>query len=120
MKDPIKAFKQSSGLEIPAFPPNSRYYGLPTAEWTGADGRMVSYVTRRFIPPPENFAELQVHIIHEADRLDNLAARYLGDPESYWRLADSNGAVRPNALTETVGNELRITLPEGIPESTDD
>lgn len=45
----------------------------------------------------------------------NLAARYIGDPEQYWRLCDANNAIRPDELIETVGRALRITLPEGIP-----
>ena len=51
----------------------------------------------------------------EGERLDNIAAQYLGDPEQFWRICDANGAMRPDELTETVGRRLRITLPEGIP-----
>jgi hypothetical protein len=53
--------------------------------------------------------------VTQGDRLDNIAAKYLGDPEQFWRLCDANGAMRPDALTETIGRWLRITLPEGIP-----
>ena len=67
------------------------------------------------MPPPERFALLQEHTVSQGDRLDNLAAQYLGDPEQFWRLCDANGAMRPEELTETVGRRLRITLPEGIP-----
>lgn len=49
------------------------------------------------------------------DRLDNLAAQYLGDPELFWRLCDANSALHPEELTERVGRRLRVTLPEGIP-----
>ena len=49
------------------------------------------------------------------DRLDTIAAQLLGDPELFWRIADANGAMRPDELTETVGRKLRITLPAGIP-----
>ena len=51
----------------------------------------------------------------QGDRLDNLAARYLGDPEQFWRLCDANGAMRPDELTQTSARRLRITLPEGVP-----
>ena len=50
----------------------------------------------------------------QGERLDNIAAQYLGDPTLFWRLADANGAMRPEELTETVGRKLRITMPEGI------
>lgn len=53
--------------------------------------------------------------MNEGERLDQVAAKYLGDPEAFWRIADANGAMRPQALTETAGRRLRITLPEGIP-----
>ena len=51
MTDPIAAFMQANGLAQPAFAPDSRYYGLPTAQTQLADGRTVAYVTRRFLPP---------------------------------------------------------------------
>ena len=120
MTDPLKAFRQANGLETSAFPPTSRYHGLETAQWTRPDGQPVTYVRRRFVPPPERFALLQEHIVVDGDRLDNLAARYLGDPEQYWRLCDANGAMRPDALIEQPGEVLRVTLPEGIPGGVDD
>ena len=93
----------------------SRYYGIATAKLETADGRSIVYLRRRFVPSPERFALLQEHTVTEGDRLDNLAAQYLGDPEQFWRICDANGAMRPEELTETVGRRLRITLPEGIP-----
>ena len=54
-----------------------------------------SYLRRRFVPPPERFALLQAARGRAGDRLDNLAAKYLGDPEQFWRLCDANGAMRP-------------------------
>jgi hypothetical protein len=42
-------------------------------------------------------------------------ARLIGDPELFWQLCDSNGAMQPDELTETIGRKIRITLPEGIP-----
>ncbi len=97
------------------FPPTSRYYGLDTASLKREDGQNVVYLRRRFVPPPERFSLLQEHVVAEGDRLDNITAQYLGDPEAFWRLADANRAMRPAALTETIGRRLRITLPEGIP-----
>ena len=56
------------------------------------------------------------HMVTEGERLDNITAQYLGDPEQFWRVCDANGAMRPDELTETIGRRLRITLPEGIRE----
>ena len=103
---------------ITNFPPNSRYYGFDTLELKLAMGLTVVYLPRRFVPPPENFALLQEHTVTEGDRLDNVTARYLGDPEQFWRVADANCAMRPEALTAEIGRRLRITLPEGIPGPT--
>jgi len=97
------------------FPPTSRYYGIDTATLKSGDGRTVVYVRRRFLPPPERFALVQEHVVSEGERLDQVAAKYMGDPEVFWRIADANAAMRPEALTEVVGRRLRITLPEGIP-----
>lgn len=96
----------------------SRYYGIATASLETAEGKTISYVRRRFVPPPENFALLLEHMVTEDERLDNITAQYLGDPEQYWRVCDANGAIRPEELTETVGKRIRITLPEGIPGVT--
>ncbi len=120
MTDPLKAFMQANALTTPAFAPDSRYHGLDTAQWTRPDGETLSFVRRRFIPPPERFATLQEHRVAQGDRLDNLAAQYLGDPQQYWRLCDANGAIRPDELIETLGRRLRITLPEGVPGAADD
>lgn len=94
---------------------NSRYLNIPKAVYESATGRQYVYLKRRFVPPPETFAVLQLHTVTAGDRLDNISAQYFGDPELFWRIADANRAMRPQELTETSGRRLRITLPEGIP-----
>ncbi len=120
MTDPLKAFMQANALSAPAFAPDSRYHGLDTAQWQRADGEPVVYVRRRFIPQPEQFATQREYRVRAGDRIDNLAAQVLGDAQQYWRLCDGNGAMRPDALTATVGRTLRITLPQGVPGASDD
>lgn len=117
--DPITAFLQANALSTPAFAPDSRYHGLPTAVATLPDGRSVVYVTRRFLPPPERYAVLQSVTVAAGDRLDNLAARYLGDALASWRIADANAAMQPEALVARPGATLAITLPEGVPGAAD-
>ncbi len=119
MSDPIKNFLQTSGLATASFEPTSRYHGLEVAT-AETKGRTVSYVTRRFLPAPERFADFQEHRVQAGDRLDNLSAQVNGDPKLYWRICDANGAMRPGALVEQVGARLRITLPEGIAEPEED
>lgn len=101
------------------FPPTSRYHGIETATLERG-GPPVVYLRRRFLPAAERFALLQEHVVTEGERYDTIAARYLGDPEQFWRLCDSNGVMRPAELTERVGAVVRITLPEGIPGASGD
>jgi len=117
--DPIQSFLQANALTPPAFDSNSRYYGLPTAQYTLPDGRTVVYVTRRFLPPPENFAVLQTVTVAAGDRLDNLAAQYIGNAQQSWQLCDANGAMSPEALVDQAGATIDITLPEGVPGASD-
>jgi len=111
----LQALLQAGQGKVTPFPPTSRYCSIDTATIELADGHTVIYLKRRFIPSPDNFALLQMHVVTQGERLDNITAKYLNDPEQFWRVCDANGAMRPDELTETVGREIRITLPEGIP-----
>ena len=115
MSDPLQAFLQPGSLQNSLFPITSRYHGILTATLETVDGRTIVYLRRRLVPPPEQFALLQEHRVTEGDRLDNITAQYLGDPEQFWRVCDANGAMRPEELTEIIGRRVRITLPEGVP-----
>jgi hypothetical protein len=116
--NPVEAMLAQTALKNTLFAANSRYYGIDTAALESAPGRTIIYLRRRFVPPPERFQLLQEHTVTQGERLDNIAAQYLGDPQLFWRLCDANRAVRPEELTETVGRKLRITLPEGITGSS--
>jgi hypothetical protein len=107
-------------VSVPRFPPTSRYAAIPTTTVTGPDGREITYLRRRFVPPPERFAVVREYAVEQGDRLDRLAATHVGDAELFWRLCDANGVLRPDELTDTVGRRIRITLPEGIPGAGDD
>lgn len=109
----LEALLSGTGTAVPQFPPNSRYHAVPLARLTAPDGREIVYLRRRFVPAPELFTTLQEHRVMQGDRLDLLAAHYLGDPEAFWQLCDANAAVRPEELLE-IGRRLRISLPAGI------
>jgi hypothetical protein len=98
------------------FSATSRYYGLPTATHTLPDGRVVTYVRRRFPPDPDTLTTLTGHLVALGERLDTIAAAELGDPEQAWRIADAHRVSDPRSLTATVGRRLRITLPAGMPQ----
>lgn len=99
------------------FDPTSRYATLDiaTLDVRDRDGRTreVRYVRRRFVPPPaDEAATLVEHTVIDGDRLDNVTARYLDDPEQFWRVCDANNAMDPQELTEEAGSLIKITLPQ--------
>jgi hypothetical protein len=97
------------------FSVTSRYFNLPTLAFTQADGTSINYVSRRILPQPGRFALLQQYVVGAGDRLDQVAYKFLGDPEQFWRIADANNAIRPEELTLEPGSIILITLPAGIP-----
>lgn len=95
------------------FPVTSRYHNVETAKWTTADGREIIYLRRRFLPGAAKFGIAAEHTVTQGERLDNITARYLGDPEQFWRLCDANNAMRPAELTDEIGRRLHIPLSLG-------
>ena len=94
------------------FPPTSRYFGIETAKFIDATGREIIYLRRRFLPDSGTMVVIAEHTVTEGDRLDNVTAQYLDDPEQFWRLADANDAMQPEELTSEVGRRLRIPIPQ--------
>jgi hypothetical protein len=95
------------------FPVNSRYHTTETAKRLTADGREIVYLRRRFLPPPLKNGVLVEHSVSQDERLDNITARYLGDPELFWRLCDANNAMHPDEMTAEIGRRLRIPMYNG-------
>lgn len=114
MGDPLQALLATSA-EGAAFPPNSRYHGVERAVREDVRGRPIVYLRRRFPPQPERLGTLGIYEVVDGDRLDNVAAARLGDPELSWTVCDANRAMRPWRLTERPGLPLRIPLPLGVP-----
>jgi hypothetical protein len=117
MNYPLQALLKMGVIPAVNFPTDSRYYGSSTLQYTAADGEIITYLARRFVPQPgaPNFATVAQHTVKQGDRLDLLAAKYLGDPLLAWLLCDANGAIVPEQLVETPGTVLKITMPQGVP-----
>lgn len=120
MNYPLQALLKMGVIPPVAFPTDSRYYAFSTLSCTTPNGQTLTYLARRFVPQPgaPNFSTIAQHTVQQGDRLDLLAAKYLGDPLLFWRLCDANGAIRPNKLVETPGVILNITMPQGVPGGT--
>jgi hypothetical protein len=92
------------------FARGSRYEAVPDAVHVDAAGREIAYKRLRLLPIPRG---VQAHLVVEGDRLDLLAFRYLGDPEQFWRICDTNLALLPDKLTERPGTRLLLPLLQG-------
>jgi nucleoid-associated protein YgaU len=88
----------------------SRYAGIPTAVHNGS-----VYVKRRFLPQPNELAQIGEHTVRPGERLDHIAGQEFGDAEQWWQIADANRAMDPDELTVEPGRRLRITLAAGVP-----
>ncbi len=97
------------------FSPTSRYAPIPNLIYTAPGGEQVTYKGRRFLPQPARVPGRGVVTVAPGDRLDLVAARALGAPEQYWRLADAAGAMDPFELAVEPGRKLRVPTPQ-IPE----
>ena len=106
--------KAAAGTGAPTNP-SSRYYGNGVEQLTLPNGTVVAYLSRRIIPQAGIYPQTQNLSVVIGDRLDNLAARYVGDPILFWMLADANTAFYPDDLTATPGKVIQIPLVSGIP-----
>jgi nucleoid-associated protein YgaU len=93
---------------------SSRYYGARVGQFTLSDGTPVAYLARRIIPQASSYTVTQTYVIADGDRLDNLAARFLGDPLLYWMICDANSSTDPDELTAQAGRSILIPLSSGI------
>ncbi|MGH9586168.1 MAG: LysM peptidoglycan-binding domain-containing protein, partial [Acidobacteriaceae bacterium] len=117
MSTPLSAFLQLGLVPPVTFPADSRYYGSRTLTYISPAGQSISYLARRIVPQPgaANYATVAQHTVIQGDRLDLIAAKYLGDPIMFWLICDANGAIRPEDLVATPGTVLSITMPQGVP-----
>jgi nucleoid-associated protein YgaU len=117
MNYPLQTLIQMGVVPAVNFPTDSRYYGSSTLMYRAPNGQTITYLARRFVPQPgaPNFATVAQYTVKQGDRLDLIAAKYLGDPLIYWLICDANGATRPSDLVATPGTVLQITMPQGVP-----
>jgi nucleoid-associated protein YgaU len=97
MNYPLAAMVNLGVVPPVTFPTDSRYCGFSVQQYTAPDGQVVPYLARRIVPQPgtPNYATVNQVIVQQGDRLDQIAAKYLGDPLMAWLICDANGAMAP-------------------------
>jgi hypothetical protein len=117
MNYPLQTLIQMGLVPPVTFPADSRYYGSSTLTYVAPNGQSITYLARRIVPRPgaQNYATVAQHAVKQGDRLDLIAAAYLGDPLIFWLICDANGAIHPGSLVETPGQIINITMPQGVP-----
>jgi hypothetical protein len=73
---------------------NSRYTRVPTVEATTADGRSVTALKLRTLPPTTG----EPYAVKDNDQLDVIAHRVTGDGTRFWHIADANSALEASSL----------------------
>lgn len=87
------------------FDAKSRYASLTTYVVIDRRGRVVSVVPAAGAPEQRL---LGIHAHKQGERIDHLAWRYLDDQAGFWRIAECNDAMLPEALAEA----LEISIPD--------
>ena len=120
MNYPLQAMMMLGVVPQVTFPTDSRYYGSSVLQYTAPNGQVIPYLARRIVPQPgaPNYANINNYTVRQGDRLDLIAAKYLGDPLMAWLICDANGAMNPDDLVATPGTVLSITTPQGVPGGT--
>jgi len=90
------------------FDQTSRYEKRKDAKIETADERTITYKKRRFLPSAEKMQiQYMVNVVAK-DRLDNISAKTISDPEQFWHICDANNAMHPEELVSTPGRILKI------------
>jgi len=82
---------------------SSRYTRIATIEVKLADGRTVTAVKLRRLPPTQG----EAHVVIGNDRLDIMAQRKFADGTQFWHIADANSELQANDLVATPGRVIR-------------
>lgn len=86
----------------------SRYVKPPLVSYQVIDvrGRQVTALP---VPEPPVETSAGIHVRKQGESVDQLALAFLADPHAYWRIAEVNGAVLPDALAAL--DRLKIPAP---------
>ena len=79
------------------FDDNSRYKDAEQYEMQDHRGRSIKVVATPAAPLQ---SILGFHLLKQGQRPDHLAARYLNNAAGFWRIAEANDTMLPEALSE--------------------
>lgn len=85
----------------------SRYYNLSHCTHEDEHGNTYRYVERRLIPRRSGIFSDSLRV-EQAERLDLVAERVLGDPGRFWQLCDANAVLDPFVLNAASGRLLDV------------
>jgi hypothetical protein len=111
MIDPVQLLIDAGAIPVAPFGPTSRYVNVALGRYQVSVDESVPYVLRRFVPQARDIPLATRHLVRAGERIDVIAAHYLGDAELHWRVADANLATDLLKLTATAGARLVIPLP---------
>jgi hypothetical protein len=115
MTDPVQMLIDAGAIPASPFSPSSRYANVVIVRYRSSSADLgTPYVSRRFVPRLRDIAVGTTHTLRAGDRIDLLAAHYLGDVEFHWRIADANAVSDMLELTATPGLRIGIPLPPGV------
>jgi hypothetical protein len=101
------------------FDPSSRYFTLkdlhyaPKKKSIGEKSHKVitiPYKERRFLPAFDQIEIIQDVTVGAGERLDNISAHTIGDPEQFWHICDANDFMHPLDLTSEQGQRIHIGM----------
>lgn len=88
----------------------SRYQNVSTTQITDATGRVITYLTIRFIPPTP---AVLGHTVTQGERLDQISYNFYKDAQRFWRIGDANFTMWPDDLVATANSTILIPPSEG-------
>jgi hypothetical protein len=113
MNDPVQMLIAAGAIPASPFGPSSRYAKVAIGRYQVSTDESVPYVLRRFVPQGRDIPLVTRHMVRAGDRVDVIAAHYLGDAELHWRIADANLATDLLDLTASPGTRIAIPFAPG-------